>query len=279
MQMTWRYLPAQAYGPELNMAIDEAIMQAVARGESPPTLRMYRWNPATVSIGYFQRADAELDLDAIAAEGLGFVRRPTGGRAVLHDQEVTYSVIVPDSYPELPQSVTASYRMLSEGLLSGFRQLGFEAHMADLSASDSASSAGGTAACFDSPSWYEIVVDGQKCAGSAQLRQPGVVLQHGSILLDHDDERFFQLLKFKDDQQRKRMLERFSRKAATLNTIREKHQQPHVTQTEVEAAMFDGFVTAMQIQLIPGALSDAEWAHAEQLATEKYGNYDYLMKK
>lgn len=279
MQAIWRLLSAEAHAPALNMAIDEAIMQAVARGDAPPTLRLYRWDPATVSIGYFQRADAELNLDAIEAEGLGFVRRPTGGRAVLHDQEVTYSVIVPDTYPDLPQSVTASYRVLSEGLLHGFRQLGFQAEMADLSASDSGSATGGTAACFDSPSWYEIVVDGQKCAGSAQLRQPGVVLQHGSILLDHDDARFFNLLKFKDDQQRQRMLDRFSRKAATLNAIRSHHQQPRLTKEDVEAAMVAGFVTAMQVQLVPGALSEAEWALAQQLVAEKYGNRAYLMKK
>ena len=278
MEKTWRFLPAEGYAPELNMAIDEAIMHAVARGESPPTLRFYRWNPATVSIGYFQRADAELDLRAIADQGLGFVRRPTGGRAVLHDQEVTYSVIVPDTYPNLPQSVTASYRVLSEGLLRGFRQLGFQAEMADLSASDAPTATGGTAACFDSPSWYEIVVDGQKCAGSAQLRQPGVVLQHGSILLDHDDARFFQLLKFKDDHQRQRMQERFARKAATLNAIRNP-QQPRLTQPEVEAAIFDGFVSAMNETFIPGVLSEAEWAHAKQLVDEKYANLDYLMKK
>jgi lipoate-protein ligase A len=276
MQMTWRYLPAEANDPAWNMAIDEAIMHAVARGDSPPTLRFYRWNPATVSIGYFQRADAELDLAAIAKQGLGFVRRPTGGRAVLHDQEVTYSVIVPDTYPDLPQSVTASYRVLSEGLLQGFRQLGFQAEMADLS--DAESGTGGTAACFDSPSWYEIVVDGQKCAGSAQLRQPGVVLQHGSILLDHDDARFFQLLKFKDDEQRQRMLQRFSRKAATLNAIRN-NSQARLSQSEVEAALFDGFKSALQVEMLVGALSEAELVHAQQLVEEKYGNPDYLLKK
>lgn len=118
------------------MAVDEAVLTMHSEGKVPPTLRFYGWNPATLSIGYFQKADEEVDFTVLEAQGLGFVRRPTGGRAVLHDQELTYSMIVSEDYPGMPRSVTEAYRVLSEGLLHGFRRLGLQAEMVSLASED-----------------------------------------------------------------------------------------------------------------------------------------------
>ena len=124
MKTTWYFIYSGPSRPSFNMALDEALLDWHSEGKMPPVIRFYEWSPATLSIGYFQRAEQEIDLEEIRAQGLGFVRRPTGGRAVLHDQELTYSVIVSESYPNMPQTVTEAYRVISEGLLIGFQKLG-----------------------------------------------------------------------------------------------------------------------------------------------------------
>src|SRR5699024_3640332 len=197
MKETWRLLHTGWRSSAENMAIDEAILIAHSEGKTPPTIRFYGWDPATLSIGYFQKVDKELDMDRLRKRKLGIVRRPTGGRAVLHDQEMTYSVIVGEDYPGMPTSVTDSYRVLSQGLLEGFRKLDLSAEMVPLETEEEKEkyASMGSAACFDSPSNYELVVEGRKVAGSAQTRQRGVILQHGSILLDMDVDLLFDVLR------------------------------------------------------------------------------------
>ncbi|MCK9910273.1 hypothetical protein MXD81_14100, partial [Microbacteriaceae bacterium K1510] len=111
----WRYILTEAMSPAMNMAVDEAILITHSEGKVPPTVRFYTWDPATLSIGYFQKSEKEIDLDAVRHNGLGFVRRPTGGRAVLHDKELTYSVIVSENHPQMPSSVTEAYKVISLG--------------------------------------------------------------------------------------------------------------------------------------------------------------------
>ncbi len=110
----------------------KALLEWHSKGEIPPTIRFYGWNPPTLSIGYFQKAEKEINFDKVKELGLGFVRRPTGGRGVLHDEELTYSVIVSEEYPNMPKTVTEAYRVISEGLLKDFVQLGLEAYFAIL---------------------------------------------------------------------------------------------------------------------------------------------------
>ena len=101
------------------MALDEALLDWHSEGLIPPVIRFYEWEPDII-YWYFQQAKRDINLDAVREQGLGFVRRPTGGRAVLHEHELTYSVIVTESYPNMPESVTEAYRVLSEGILQGF---------------------------------------------------------------------------------------------------------------------------------------------------------------
>jgi lipoate-protein ligase A len=244
-------------------------------------LRFYRWQPAALSIGYFQKAEEEVDFAALSRSGIGFVRRPTGGRAVLHDQELTYSMIVPESYPGIPKTVNEAYRVLSEGLLHGFRHLGLQANMVNLATEEDKHkyAAASSAACFDSPSWYELVVEGRKIAGSAQTRQRGVILQHGSILLELDVDQLFALLQFPNERVRERLKEAFSQKAVAINDImRALHKQP-VYAEQVEEAFRQGIEEGMGVHLEETELTEYEQEWAERLSIDKYGSRTWNLRR
>lgn len=256
-------------------------MLSVGAGEAPPTLRFFGWSPATLSIGYFQKAADEVRLEEVRAQGFGFVRRPTGGRAVLHDAEVTYSIVVPESYPGLPTSVTESYRVLSEGLVRGFRALGLDAAMVSLASEEEKAkfASAGSAACFDSPSWYELVVDGRKVAGSAQVRRHGAVLQHGSILLDLDVGQLFSLLRFRSERLRERLAASFAERAAAINELRGLRGLAPVGAAAAEDAFAAGWTEALGVSLAPAALSPAEAAATGRLVAEKYGTEAWNLRR
>lgn len=273
----WRFIDTGALSPALNMAIDEAILTIHSQGKTPPTVRFYTWNPATLSIGYFQKAEKEVDFDKLKKLGLGFVRRPTGGRAVLHDQELTYSIIVSESYPGIPNQVTEAYRVLSSGLLEGFRNLGFYAEMVSLASDEEKEkyASMGSSACFDSPSWYELVVEGKKVAGSAQTRQRGTVLQHGSILLDWDVDMLFDLLNFNSERMKERMKLSFLEKAVAINLLGHRN----VTLDEAKRAFFAGFEKGLNIEFITENLTEEEFVLANQLVNDRYGTEEWNFKR
>ena len=162
-ELIWRrqfgnFINSGKCSPSYNMALDEALLEWHSRGEIGPVLRFYEWDPATLSIGYFQSVEKEIDLDAVEKHGLGFVRRPTGGRGVLHEHELTYSVIVTEEYPGMPETVTEAYRVISGGLLEGFRNLGLQAEFSvpDSKEQNDNLKKPKSAVCFDAPSWYEL---------------------------------------------------------------------------------------------------------------------------
>ncbi|MGD8191593.1 lipoate--protein ligase family protein [Brevibacillus ginsengisoli] len=273
----WRYILTEPMSPAMNMAIDEAILTLHSEGKVPPTIRFYTWDPATLSIGYFQKAEKEIDLEAVQARNLGFVRRPTGGRAVLHDQELTYSVVVWENHPNMPSSVTEAYKVISMGLLHGFQELGLNAEMVSLANEEEKEkySSPGSSACFDSPSWYELVVEGKKVAGSAQTRQKGVILQHGSILLDMDVELLFSLLKFPSERVKQRMIDSFVQKAVTINEVSGRE----VSLEEAIAAFYKGFASGLDISLVAEPLTADELALAEELAQTRYATHEWNFRR
>jgi lipoate-protein ligase A len=154
------------------MALDEAIMEARRDGIALPTLRLYGWCPPAVSIGYFQRLSEEVHVQSCEDSGIDIVRRITGGGAVLHDNEVTYSVVASEEDDSIPLGLEDSYRLICAGIHEGLRTLGIET---DISGND-------------------IVVGSGKISGNAQKRSSGVVLQHGSVFLDADSERMLSVL-------------------------------------------------------------------------------------
>jgi lipoate-protein ligase A len=273
----WRYILTEAMSPAMNMAVDEAILQHHAGGKVPPTVRFYTWNPATLSIGYFQKAMREINLEEVRRRKLGFVRRATGGRAVLHDKELTYSVIVSENHPRMPSSVTEAYKVISMGLLHGFQNLGLAAEMVSLASEEEKEkySSPGSSACFDSPSWYELVVEGKKVAGSAQTRQRGVILQHGSILLDMDVELLFSLLNFPSERVKQRMIESFRQKAVTINEVSER---PVGLQEAIDAFV-RGFASGLEVELVPSDLTAEELALADELARTRYAAEEWNLRR
>jgi lipoate-protein ligase A len=240
------------------MAIDEAILIGVGGGHSPPTLRFYGWKPAALSIGYFQKAEDEVDLHELRRRGLGFVRRPTGGRAVLHDNELTYSVIVPESHPGMPASVGDACRLLNRGLACGLRRLGIDARPAGLpDGGKRPVSPAASAACFDSPSSYELVAGGRKIAGSAQMRQRGAILQHGSVPFELDADLLYAVLRFSSERIRDRMKAAFADRAAAVNDLLRRAGAPPVTPEAAEDAFTAGFEEGLGIRLVHGRQAGA----------------------
>lgn len=170
-----------------NMALDEALMRRAARtGEA--VFRVYGWSTPTLSLGRNQRARGCYDEAHGRALGVGFVRRPTGGRALLHDHEVTYSATLPLNDAG---EARAAYEFINDVLLGALARLGVKAGRA----SKATSLAPGLRPCFDVPAEHEIVVDGRKLVGSAQWRRGGALLQHGSILIRDDQALIGQLTK------------------------------------------------------------------------------------
>ena len=184
----WRVVHTPPADGASNMAVDVALLEAAAREESPPILRFYAWDPPAVSLGRFQRADG-IDLEYARRRGWDVVRRPTGGRAVLHQHELTYSIVLPPSVLG-GTGVRTSYAVLTGGLNAGLRQL-----LTDLRIL-SAGHAGGDARaprvhqpnCFALPAECDTLLPEGKLVGSAQVRRDGAMLQHGSILLDAEPE-------------------------------------------------------------------------------------------
>ena len=233
-------------------------------------------NPATLSIGYFQRLQKEIDIEKVNEKGFGLVRRQTGGRGVLHDKELTYSVIVPESHPNMPSTITEAYRVISQGLLEGFKNLGFETYFAVPRSKEEREKLKQprSSVCFDAPSWYELVVEGRKIAGSAQTRQKGVILQHGSILQDIDIDELFDMFIFKNDRLKAKMKEAFVEKAVAINDI----SDTHITLSEMEKAFEEGFKTGLNIEFKPLELSEQHLAEVKELE-EKYRSDDWMFRK
>ncbi|MBY0122417.1 biotin/lipoate A/B protein ligase family protein [Bacillus sp. S/N-304-OC-R1] len=274
---TWRFIDSGAGSPSFNMALDEALLDWHSEGKIPPTIRFYGWNPATLSIGYFQKVDREIDMEAVKSHGLGFVRRPTGGRGVLHEHELTYSVIVSEEHPEMPKTVTEAYRVISEGILKGFHHLGMDAYFAVPRTDEEKESLKNprSAVCFDAPSWYELVVEGRKVAGSAQTRQKGVILQHGSILLDIEEDKLFSLFKYPNDRVKERMQKAFKNKAVAINEI----SKERITLEQAKEAFQKGFAEGLNIELVPYELSADELAYVNKIAKERYEQDEWNFKR
>jgi lipoate-protein ligase A len=262
---TWRLIVHGEAPGALNMAIDEAMLIALVDGASPPTLRFYGWAPPCLSLGRSQPA-ADADLPACRAAGVDLVRRPTGGRAILHTDELTYSITLLSSDPRAAGGVVESYRRLSEGLLAGLRRLGIEAVQARgqrKPASDL------TAICFDTPSDYEITAGGRKLIGSAQWRSRGRVLQHGALPLNGDLSRIVSYLSM-PDAERETQRRALGASALTL----EEALGRALPFAQVAQALVDGFAQALNLTLISGDLTGYERALADDLR-RRYAALDW----
>lgn len=267
----WRLLRQPAQPGARNMAVDAAILENVIAGQSPPTLRFYDWDPACLSLGFAQLY-ADVDEHALSEHGWHVVRRPTGGRAILHTDELTYSVIGPSDEPRLVGSVLESYKRLSEGLMQSLLLLGLLVERQPMRGVEEARLGNGFGAldnpvCFEVPSDYEITLHGKKIIGSAQARKKGGVLQHGSLPLFGDIARITEILRYPNEEVRHQAAERVRARAATV----EEGLGRRVSWEEAGASFVRGFSEALNIEFVEGELSEAERMAAERWMAERYG--------
>jgi lipoate-protein ligase A len=272
----WRVLHTGPASGAWNMAVDEAVLLSVAAGEAPPTLRLYGWQPRCLSLGYFQPL-ADIEEPECARRGVGLVRRLTGGSAILHDDELTYSIVASEGDSHLAGDIPASYFGISQVLALGLADLGLSVTLAPLAplsegeeaneSSEPALRGNRPAPCFLRPARYEILSRGKKLVGSAQVRRSGVVLQHGAIPLAGD---VAAITGFLAKEQRRRL--------ATAEVLRERATTVmeaagrRLTSEAVAASLIGAFAAAWQVSLLASPLLETEAKLADRLAVERYAN-------
>lgn len=279
--MRLRFLDTGPGKGAFNMGLDEALLEAVAEGRSGPVLRLYTWDPAAITIGYFQSAAAEVDLEAAREAGVDVLRRVTGGGAVFHASEITYSLVVPEGHALAPADILESYSRICGGLVEGLSLLGVEASFAPIN---------------------DIVSGGKKISGNAQTRKRGCLLQHGTVLLDVDPERMFSLLKVPSEKLKGKLIQDVKARVSGLKGLLGRE----VGYAEAADALGRGFarafgrleagaggpgraagtgaqfpepVAALPAELLPSVPSPEELERARLLAAEKYSTSLWTMRR
>ena len=245
--MKLRFIDSGPAAGALNMGIDEALLGSVGSLESPPTLRLYRWAPPCVTVGYFQSLEAEVDIEACRAAGVDVVRRLTGGGAVFHDAEITYSLVLPLGHQLAPDDILESYRGICAALVRGLALLGVEAGFEPIN---------------------DIAAGGRKISGNAQTRRRGSLLQHGTILLDLETERMFSLLRVPAEKLKGRLIEEVKSRVTSLRGLLGRP----VSYEEAALALRRGFAQAWGAELEEGRLGEAELEEAHSLAASRFSS-------
>lgn len=229
-----RVLETDKKSASWNMALDEVLMK---RATEVPVLRLYGWKPSAVSIGYFQRLNEEVDVKKCASHGIDVVRRITGGGAVLHDSELTYSFIT----RRYPQNIIDSYKWICDAIIIAINKFGFNSKFSPLN---------------------DVVINGKKVSGNAQTRKKNTLLQHGTILLNADIEKMFSVLKVPSEKISDKLITDVRQRVFGLNR----------TFDEVAIALKEGFREKFHATLIHDKLSDKEEIETEKVSKEKYSS-------
>jgi lipoate---protein ligase len=239
----WRLLKFRQDRGEMQMAIDESIMAARAQNKVPNTLRFFSWDPPALTIGFFQSAEEEVDLEKAEKAGVSVIRRSTGGGAVFHDKEITYTVVISEN--DLPGDIAYSYRGICGAVVDGLKSLGIPAVFSPIN---------------------DIIVNGKKISGSGQTRKNGVILQHGTVLLDVNVEKMFSLLKVPDEKLRDKIIKTASERVCCLKSV-----LGHVPGIKkIENTLVKGFGLDFQAEFEESDLSKEEILMAKKLFKEKY---------
>jgi lipoate-protein ligase A len=259
---SWRLLVTEPADGATNMAVDETLWRGRRAGTAPPTLRFYAWAPPTVSLGYGQALEDEVDQAVCRALGVGLVRRPTGGSAIYHDgplREVTYSVAATNDDLGVGVDLLASYRWIARALARGLRMLGAPVEIVERRREYGPV----PAFCFARTGTYELELDGRKIVGSAQRRHGKSFLQHGSILLGIDVPRVAAIFPATVDP------------AASVATLEQALGHP-LDWDACVTALAAAFEAEHEVELRPGGLTEDEATHVETLAREKYATETWL---
>ena len=265
MQRQWRFVNTGRSSAASNMAIDEAMLLTHEAGVSPPTLRVYSWEVPTLSLGYAQKTSREVNLAACQQHGVALVRRPTGGRAVLHDQEVTYSVVLPTALAHGHNTLTEHYRLIGAALVAALQRLGVPVHLERLQRRSHPRREIPSSACFAALARYELSVNGKKIVGSAQKRLQRSLLQHGAVPLWMDRQRLLQCLHVPSERLGTLVQEAY----AAMTAVNENTATP-VCADALQEALREAFAASFEIELVAGPLLPEERRLARELQTSKY---------
>lgn len=240
--MQFRVIPFQYFDAYMNMALDEAIMENVRAGNSLPTIRFYGWAPSAISIGYFQGLQNEVNLSACHEAGVDVIRRMTGGGAVYHDTrgEVTYSILGPVSL--FPNDILDSYSVICSHIIDALEQIGIHSDFQPIN---------------------DIVVNQQKISGNAQTRRSGVLLQHGTILLNVDVRKMFSLLNVSEKKTSDKLVKSVTKRVTDIHA-----HNKEITIDHLATILQNSFSRGRDIIL--AEYTQQEFSRARQLAEEKY---------
>ena len=253
----------------MNMAIDEALLlMEKSRGYSP-AIRVYRFVPPTLSIGYFQSMKREVDIDRCRKKGFDYVRRPTGGRAVLHDKELTYSVTMASPHSVIDMSLLDSFHFLSKGIIKAIELLGGKAYFSSREDKEILSPS-----CFAAPTFSDILINGKKVVGSAQMRNENGLLQHGSILYNVSVDDIFYCFNM-DEEKKKKLIALSKNKISSLSD----EIGRSITFDMVENAFRKGMEFIFNEKFIDYELSKEEKILAEKLYKDKYSTDQWNFKR
>ncbi|OGJ50108.1 lipoate--protein ligase [Candidatus Peregrinibacteria bacterium RIFOXYB2_FULL_32_7] len=244
--MNFRLLQTGFRSAFFNMALDEVLVAEISAGKSDPCLRFYGWEPQAISIGYFQSLLSEVDEEKCKNLGIDIVRRQTGGGAVFHADEITYSIHIPMNLNIVPLRILDSYQKICDGIINGLKELNIEANFAPLN---------------------DIITGGQKISGNAQTRKQGIILQHGTIIKSVDVDKMFELLKVPDEKMKGKLISDIKQRVTSVD----KHTNQKFSFQDVIKALIKGFAkTFPEINFINSELTEEEIAQTQKLAKEKY---------
>jgi len=250
MKEQWRLLET-GYGTAFtNMAIDKAVLVSNSRGKVPPTIRFYRWQPSAISIGYFQSLEDEVNLEICKNFGVDYVRRITGGGAVYHENELTYSIVISESHPRIPKNIMESYRIICSAIMKGLKNLGIESTYIPIN---------------------DIITNGKKISGNAQTRKEKTVLQHGTILIDVNVEKMFFLLRVPNEKIKDKLIADVKERVTSIKHVLEKE----ISFEQLSNAIKSGFEQEFNIELVKGILTNEEEELTKKFERECFSTNDW----
>ena len=254
----WRFLPLETRNGYWNMALDEAILNAAIKKESPNTLRFFKWDPSTISIGRNQSLSNEVNVSYAKEKKFNIVRRITGGGSVFHDStsEITYSIVCPTRFLEKlnAKNVIEQFEIIEAGIVLALTKYGLNTEK-------------GVIHC------PAIFLDGKKFSGNAQVRKKGYLLQHGTILLELDPELMYSVLKAPNNVSKSRMV-----KSVYAKCIGIKEKLEFYEENDFLSSLKAGFESILGIKLKDGFYSENELKIAKNLVSMKYSSKDWLEK-
>ena len=250
----WRLLLTGANTAAKNMAIDRAVLVSNSENKVPPTVRFYQWTPPAISIGYFQSLVEEVDLEMCNKYGVDYVRRITGGGAVFHEDELTYSIVIPESHEDISKNILDSYGRICGAIIRGLKGLGIDSQYKPIN---------------------DIISNSKKISGNAQTRKYKTVLQHGTILMDVDVEKMFSVLKVPNEKIRDKLISDVKERVTSIKHV----LGEGIAFNDVAQAMKKGFEEEFNVKLVMGKLTEDEIELTKQFEMEFFSSKEWNHKR